>query len=91
MRRFDGVDSIAVEILNNLVGMIDKYKQEDLELEGILYLGRKEMRAIYTIGPGDISIDRYIETGELRLYGFPIVPVARNTYAALAPSKIWRR
>ena len=74
-------------ILNSILRMIDMYELENKELDGVIYLGRKEIRAIHSIQFGDISIDRNIETGDIKLYGFPIIPVAMDTYAALAPSK----
>ena len=84
MREFRGDYS---GILNSILRMIDMYGLENKELEGVIYLGRKEMRAIYSVPFGDISIDHDIKTGDIRLYGFPIIPVAMDTYAALAPSK----
>ena len=91
MKKFRGDDPVAVSILNKLCDIIDRYHEQDIDLEGILYLGRKEMRAIYTIDSMDFSIDRNIETGEIRLWGFPIIPVNKDTYAALSPSIVWRR
>ena len=91
MEDFRGSDPIAVEILNNLLNMIRRYEKMDRDLEGVLYLGRKETRAIYTIAHGDTSVNRNMETGEIELYGFPVIEVVRDSYAALAPSKIWTR
>ena len=91
MKKFRGNNPIAVEILNNLCELIERYKEEDKELEGILYLGRKELYAIFTIAPEDSSINRNLQTDELELWGFPIVKVLKDSYAALAVSKIWRR
>lgn len=91
MKTFRGRDPKIVEILNNLCDMIDKYDEMDKDLEGVLYLGREEMHALKTVSPQDISIDVNYETGDIKLWNFPIVPVAKHSYAALAPSKVWRR
>ena len=86
MERFRGTDPRAVDICNKLQDIICEYIKENTELKAILYLGAEEMYAVQTITRGDPSIDRDLVTGEVKLYGFPIVKVAKSSYAALCPS-----
>lgn len=86
MERFRGTDSVAVNICNRVQDIIRDYTRKDTKLDAILYLGIEEMYAIKTIEPEDISINIDLETGEIELYGFKIVPVMRDSYAVLCPS-----
>lgn len=86
MERFRGTNPLAVSICNRLQDIIITYNRKSTKLDAILYLGMKEMYAVNTIVSGDPSIERDPKTNETRLYGFLIVEVMRESYAALSPS-----
>lgn len=86
MEYFMGSDPIAVSILNGILDVlknttISKTKSQDECVTLTLYLGYKEMHAINSIEIGDSSIERNYKTGDVKLYGFHVIPVLMDSYA----------
>lgn len=87
-REFRGEDPIAVEILNELCKLLDQYALQDQTIEGVLYVGRKQARALNTIVFDDPAIDRNVQTGETRLFGLLVVEVPEEDFAGVHPTHI---
>lgn len=86
MKYFVGNNPIAVEILNSVLDVlrsatVAETKSSDERVVLTILLGRKEMDAINMIEFSDPSIERDPITGDIRLYGFHVVPVLMDSYA----------